>query len=186
MTINTKAIIIAITGASGSIYGLRLIEETMKAGRQVDLVVSETGYYVLESECGVRLTGNPEQDQRTLMERVGKGTLRLHSNRDLTSPISSGSSLGPDMIIAPCTMGTVGRMASGVSTCLIDRAADVTLKEKRRLILLPRETPLNAIHLENLLKLTMAGAVVLPPMPGFYHHLYWKNTLYFFSYAGLK
>lgn len=164
------SIIIAITGASGSVYGLRLIEEALKAGREVDLVVSEPGYYVMETECGIRLTGVLEEDRRTLMDRVGEGILRLHSNRDLASPLSSGSSLGPDMVIAPCTMGTAGRLAGGVSTCLIDRAADVTLKEKRRLILMPRETPLNAIHLENLLTLTRAGAVILPPMPGFYHH----------------
>ncbi|TNF46011.1 UbiX family flavin prenyltransferase [bacterium] len=170
MNRHSGAIIIAITGASGSIYGLRLTEEALRAGREVDLVVSEPGYYVMETECGIRLTGDPDKDRNSLLDRVGKGTLRIHSNRDLTSPLSSGSSLGPDMVVAPCTMGTAGRIARGVSTCLIDRAADVTLKENRRLILLPRETPLNAVHLENLLTLSRAGAVILPPMPGFYHH----------------
>lgn len=163
------SIIIAITGASGTVYGLRLIEESLRAGLEVDLVVSETGYYVLETECDIRLTGDIREDCNTVLNRTGQGALRLHSNRDLASPLSSGSSLGSDMVIAPCTMGTAGRIAAGVSTCLIDRAADVTLKEKRRLVLLPRETPFNTIHLENLLKLSQAGAVVLPPMSGFYH-----------------
>jgi len=169
MTPVSRSIIIAITGASGTVYGLRLLEEAFRSGLEVDLVVSEPGYYVLETECGVRLSGDADEDRKTLTERFGNGVLRLHSNRNFASPLSSGSSLGADMVIAPCTMGTVGRIAGGVSTCLIDRAADVTLKEKRRLILLPRETPLNAIHLENLLRLSRAGAVILPPMTGFYH-----------------
>lgn len=164
------SIIVAITGASGTVYGLRLIEEALRCGREVDLIVSETGYYVMETESRIKLTGDLDKDREVLMKRFGEGTLKLHSNRDLASPLSSGSSLGPDMVIAPCSMGTAGRIAGGVSTCLIDRAADVTLKEKRRLVLLPRETPLNAIHLENLLRLSRAGATILPPMPGFYHN----------------
>ncbi len=162
--------IVAITGASGSIYGVRLIQVLLDNGFAVHLVISGPGRMVLAQECGIELTGDPDKDLAVVTEHLGNGEIFLHSNDDLASPIASGSSLGGDMIISPCSMGTAGRIASGVSLTLIDRSADVTLKEGRKLILLPRETPLNAIHLENLLKLSRAGAVILPPMPAFYHN----------------
>ena len=159
----------AITGASGSIYGVRLLQVLLDNGFGVHLIISEPGRIVLAQECGIELTGNPDKDRAVVTEHLGNGEISLHSNDDLASPIASGSNLAGDMIISPCSMGTAGRIASGVSLSLIDRSADVTLKERRKLILLPRETPLNAIHLENLLKLSRAGAVILPPMPAFYH-----------------
>lgn len=168
MTQKPKKIILAITGASGCVYGLRLLEEMLSAGIEVDLVVSDPGRYVLERECQVKLSGDLAADAQRLKSRVGGGALVLHSNDDFTSPISSGSSMSGSMVIAPCTMGTAGRVARGISSSLIERAADVTLKEGRRLVVVPRETPLSAIHLENLLALARAGAIVLPPSPGFY------------------
>jgi len=161
--------IVAITGASGSVYGLRLIQVLLESGFAVDVIISEPGRMVLKQECNIDLSGDSTKDLVIIKNKTGDGSLQLHSNQDIASTLASGSARGGDMIIAPCSMGTVGRIASGVSLSLIDRTADVTLKERRKLVLLPRETPLNAIHLENLLKLSRAGAVILPPMPAFYN-----------------
>lgn len=159
-------ILLAITGASGSVYGLRLLEELLRGGHSVTLVASESGLEVCRYETGVDLT-----DAEALKQRWGlAGTeLLIRAVSDLWAPEASGSAAPEAMVIAPCSMGTVGRVAAGISGNLIERAADVMLKEHRPLLLLPRETPFSTIHLENLLKLAQYGARIIPAMPGFYH-----------------
>lgn len=158
-------ILVAITGASGSIYGLRLLEELLKAGHQVTLVASASGREVCRFETGVELA-----DSDTLKARwaVSDAKLILRGVDDLWAPEASGSAAPEAMVIAPCSMGTLGRIAAGISGNLIERAADVMLKERRPLLLLPRETPFSSIHLENLLKLSQIGARIVPAMPAFY------------------
>jgi len=159
-------ILLAITGASGSIYGLRLLEELLRGGHQVTLVSSESGLEVCRYETGVELTDAEALKQRWGLSEAG---LSIRAATDLWAPEASGSAAPDAMVIAPCSMGTVGRIANGVSGNLIERAADVMLKEHRPLLLLPRETPFSTIHLENLLKLSQCGARIIPAMPGFYH-----------------
>lgn len=157
---------VAITGASGAIYGIRFLEVVLQKRLRVNLIISKWGFEVIREECGIDLHKNfPE----SIYKRFGSRYLRLFDDQDLTSPLSSGSSGGRRMVIIPCSMGTIGRIASGISTTLIERSADVVLKEGGKLIVVPRETPLNIIHLENLLRLARAGAHIIPAMPGFYH-----------------
>ncbi len=159
-------ILLAITGASGSIYGLRLLEELLKGGHQVTVVASESGLEVCRYETGMTLN-----DAEALKLRWGlpAAELVIRAVSDLWAPEASGSAAPEAMVIAPCSMGTAGRIAAGISGNLIERAADVMLKERRPLLLLPRETPFSTIHLENLLKLSQCGAQIIPAMPGFYH-----------------
>ena len=168
-----SAYIIGISGGSAAPYALRLIEVLLRTEQQVKVIVSPAGEKVLEIECGVRLTGSlvDKQDQLRQALDIDKPEdgLELYDHKDVAAPISSGSYPTAGMVIVPCSMGTLGRIANGVSTDLISRAADVMLKERRKLIVVPRETPLSAIHLQNMLTLTQAGATVLPAMPGFYH-----------------
>lgn len=165
-----KTFTVAITGASGSIYGIRLVEELLKAGCHVNLVLSETGKEVLLHETGIDLRGSEEEAQKKVIRyfKPKKGTLKFLDNSNLFAAISSGSHKTEGMIIAPCSMGTLGRIASGHSQKLIERTADVMLKEKRRLIIVPRETPLNQIHLENMLRLSRMNVDIVPAMPAFY------------------
>jgi len=163
--------IVAITGASGAVYGTRLIEELMARGYVIDLIVSPSGVLLLKEELGLVIGKDPEKSMTSFLKGRGKrlkGAITYYSADDLTASIASGSSIKKKMIICPCSMGTLGRIASGISGNLIERAADCVLKERGELVLVPRETPLNAIHLENMLKLSRAGAVILPAMPGFY------------------
>lgn len=159
-------ILLAITGASGSIYGLRLLEELLRGRHQVTLVPSESGLEVCRYETGAELSDVDALTQRWGLPEAG---LTVRSVHDLWAPEASGSAAPEAMVIAPCSMGTAGRIAHGISGNLIERAADVMLKEQRPLLLLPRETPLSTIHLENLLKLSQCGARIIPAMPGFYH-----------------
>ena len=163
--------IIAITGASGAIYGLRLIRELLKRGDDVAVIISPSGFLVLEQEIPLKLSGSKAEIEKGLKKYFGKtkGRLSYFPSDDISSRLSSGSASPRDMIVCPCSMGTLARIAHGISGNLIERAADVILKEKGRLILVPRETPLSQIHLENMLKLSHAGAHIIPPMPGFYH-----------------
>jgi len=165
-----KTFTVSITGASGSIYGIRLVEELLKAGSNVNLVLSETGKEVLLHETGIDIRGSKEEAQKKVIRyfKPKKGTLKFLDNDNLFAAISSGSHKTEGMIIAPCSMGTLGRIASGHSQKLIERTADVMLKEKRRLIIVPRETPLNQIHLENMLKLSRMNVDIVPAMPAFY------------------
>lgn len=159
-------ILLAITGASGSIYGLRLLEELLRGGHGVTLVASQSGLEVCRYETGVELDDAGALKMRWSLPDAG---LTIRSADDLWAPEASGSAAPDAMVIAPCSMGTVGRIAAGISGNLIERAADVMLKEHRPLLLLPRETPFSTIHLENLLKLSRCGARIIPAMPAFYH-----------------
>ncbi|HEY7180633.1 MAG TPA: flavin prenyltransferase UbiX [Blastocatellia bacterium] len=166
-----KSIIIGITGASGSIYGRKLLarlDESPEVSR-IDLVISQAGVRVAGEELGVNVAG---ADRRVVRELLGQDSekVTVHSANDIGASIASGSHLSDAMVIAPCSMGSLGAIANGASRDLVHRAADVIIKEGRLLILVPRETPLNVIHLENMLKLARLGVRVLPAMPGFYHH----------------
>jgi 4-hydroxy-3-polyprenylbenzoate decarboxylase len=163
---------VAFTGASGMPFGLRLLECLFHAGVHVDLVYSAAAQLVARQECDLTLPSQPREATRLLGERYGArdGQLTVYSRDDWMAPMASGSNPGDAMAICPCTMGTLGAVANGLADNLIVRAADVMLKERRPLVLVPRETPLSAIHLENMLKLARAGAVILPPAPGFYTH----------------
>jgi 4-hydroxy-3-polyprenylbenzoate decarboxylase len=167
-----RRITLAYTGASGLPYGLRLLECLLDAGVHVDLVYSAAAQMVAHQECDLTLPTQPREAARLLRERYpsGSGRLDVHSRDDWLAPMASGSNPGDGMAICPCTMGTLGAIAAGIADNLIERAADVMLKERRTLVLVPRETPLSALHLENMLKLARAGAIVLPPSPGFYTH----------------
>ena len=168
----SRTITLAFTGASGMPYGFRLLECLLESGARVYLIYSPVAQIVARQECDILLPAQPREAQRTLAERyhAREGQLVVFGRDDWMAPIASGSSAAGAMAICPCSMGTVGAIAAGLAENLIERAADVMLKERRRLVLVPRETPLSSIHLENLLKLANAGAVVVPPAPGFYTH----------------
>lgn len=159
-------LVVAITGASGAPYAVRLVEALVEARRRVWLVVSSHGWRLLATESGIH-------DLAELRARVGAAAwdrwVTVFDDGDRGARPASGSARTAGMIVCPCSMGTISAIAAGSSRSLVERAADVTLKERRRLVVVPRETPLSEIHLENLLRLTRAGAVVLPAAPGFYH-----------------
>ena len=152
-----KKIVVGITGASGSVYAVRLIDVLRELGIEVHAVITDSGQRVLDYECGVT------------MEELSRCVDVLYPNVDVGAAIASGSFRMDAMVVLPCSMKTAGAIAHGVTDDLLTRAADVTLKEGRRLLLVPRETPMHEIHLENLLRLARAGAVVMPAAPGFYH-----------------
>jgi len=164
-------IVVGITGASGAVYATRLLEVLLRAGRRVHLTLSPAAVEVLKTELGVTIDLKKfDAGQLGLSaERTAPGTLVYHHYQDYGAPVASGSFLTAGMVICPCSMGTLASVASGLSTNLIQRAADVHLKERRKLIVVPRETPLGSIALENMKRLSDAGGVVLPAMPGFYH-----------------
>ncbi len=166
-----KTVTLAFTGASGLPYGLRLLECLLKSGQRVHLVYSQAAQIVAKQEMNLLLPTRPQDARRELSARMGAfdGELHVFGIQDWYAPMASGSNPGDAMVVCPCTMGTLGKIANGISDDLIARAADVMLKEKRTLILAPREMPFSAIHLENMLKLTHAGAVIMPPNPGFYY-----------------
>lgn len=162
---------VALTGASGAQYGLRLIEALVAAGHEVWVMVSKAAHLVIETETDTSLPARPERLAQALRERSGaaEGQIRCFGREDWMAPVASGSGAPSAMVICPCSTGTLSAVATGASNNLIERAADVALKERRQLILVPRETPLSAIHLEHMLNLTRLGAVILPAAPGFYH-----------------
>jgi len=165
-------IMLAFTGASGMPYGLRLLECLLAADCRVWLAYSTAAQIVTKQECGLTLPAQPREATRLLAARCNApdGRLTVFGCDDWNAPAASGSNPADAMAICPCTMGTLGAIAGGLADNLIERAADVMLKERRPLVLVPRETPLSAIHLENMLKLARAGAAIVPPVPGFYHH----------------
>jgi len=165
-----KKIVVGITGASGSIYGLRLIEEVLRAQVQVSLLLSDAGRQVLGFETGLELDLDPQVCTKQLRKRFSAGEeLQVFGIKDFFAPVASGSSAPDAVVVCPCSMGTLGRIAAGLSDNLLERVADVALKEKKQLLLVPRETPFNQLHLENMLRLSQAGAQILPATPGFYH-----------------
>lgn len=154
---------LAITGASGAAYAVRLLGALNSAPVPVRLIVSLTGWRLLDEELGIA-------DEDALRSRTGDwSNVIMHRDDDRGATPASGSAPSRGMVVCPCSMGTLASIAQGTTRSLIERAADVVLKERRRLILVPRETPYSQIHLENMLRLTQAGAVILPASPGFYH-----------------
>lgn len=162
---------LAWTGASGIQYGIRLLECLLDAGRRVSLMVSKPAQVVIGMETDLVLPGRPADLQRALLDRFpsGRGRLAVYGRDQWTAPVASGSAVPDAMVVCPCTTATVSAVATGASRSLIERAADVVLKERRPLLMVVRETPLSAIHLENMLRLSRAGAVIMPAAPGFYH-----------------
>ncbi len=196
-----KNIVLAITGASGSIYAVRLLEVLLHSGHNIHLTISPAGCQVLKHELGLkidlnqfsasqilpsdsevsedsvlaRLRRQPVQSEHVVSSILSEsdveaGELIYHHYQDFTSGIASGSFSTAGMVVCPCSMGTLGTLANGLSQNLIHRAAEVHLKERRKLIIVPRETPLSSIQLDNMKRLADAGAVILPAMPGFYHN----------------
>ncbi|MDX8380260.1 MAG: flavin prenyltransferase UbiX [Gallionella sp.] len=166
-----KTITLAFTGASGMPYGMRLLEQLLQSGQRIQLVYSQAAQIVAKQEMGLALANRPKDAERELSRHFGEfsGELHVFGREDWYAPMASGSNPGDAMVICPCTMGTLAKIAVGLSDDLISRAADVMLKERRTLILTPREMPYSVIHLENMLKLAQAGAVIMPPNPGFYY-----------------
>ncbi len=162
--VKQPAIGVAWTGASGLAYGVRLVDVLMNAGRDVNLVVSSAVSQTAPVELDLTVEGIVER-----LGSMGPGELRVYGRTEFTSPLASGSAQGGSLVIIPCSMGTVGRIVAGTSETLLLRAADVCLKERRQLIIVPRETPLATHHLENLAKLSSWGVLVMPASPGFYH-----------------
>lgn len=156
-------IIVGLTGASGSIYGKRLIESLLALGHEVHLIATETGEKVFSYEVGEPF----DAYTKALGNRYRH--FFLEDNRDFFSGVASGSHPYDAVIVCPCSMGTLASISNGMSTNLLTRVCDVAIKEKRQLVIVPRETPFSAIHLENLLKLSRLGVSILPAMPGFYH-----------------
>ncbi len=162
---------LAITGASGFRYGLRLLECLLKSGHHMYLLVSEAARAVAIHEENLNIPGQSSSLKEFIQQRfsVGENQLDVFSSQEWTAPIASGSAYVDAMIVCPCSSGTLAAIANGLSNNLIERAADVVIKEQRKLILVPREMPLSAIHLENMLKLARLNTVIMPASPGFYH-----------------
>jgi 4-hydroxy-3-polyprenylbenzoate decarboxylase len=160
-------LVVALTGASGAPYALRLLQVLCRSGRTVHLTISPSGAEVLRQETGI-VASLKEFDPACLGD-LGPGRVLYHHHADFSAGIASGSFPTAGMVVSPCSMSTLAAIAHGITTNLITRAADVHLKERRKLILVPRETPLSLIHLENMAAVTRAGAIVLPAMPGWYH-----------------
>ncbi len=171
-----KRIILGLTGASGSILGLRLLKALLTLGIKVDVIFSEHASVVMQQELGVSLAGQDLDEKKeslfkmlNLSDTIEAENLTLYSNKNIGAKPASGTYLHDGMVISPCSMGTLAHIAQGLSDSLLTRSADVTLKEGRPLILMPRETPLNGIHLENMLKLSRLNVKLIPPMLSFYH-----------------
>ena len=168
----TKTVCLALTGASGMPYGLRLLECLLAAGCRVQLLYSQVASIVARQEMDEDLPARASEAEAQLRLRFAAlpGRLDVYGREEWFAPVASGSNPPDVMVVCPCTMGTLASIAQGLASNLIERAADVVLKEGRLLVLVPRETPFSAIHLENMLRLARAGAVILPPNPGLYHH----------------
>ena len=162
---------LAITGASGAPYGLRLLKVLLASSIQVQLMVSNPGRMVIAQETGLKLPSASAQLREVICAHLGESPehLVVHGREDWFAPVASGSNPPDAMVVCPCTTGTLAEIAAGTSRALIERAADVALKERRPLVLVVRETPFSTIHLQNMLRLAQAGAVILPANPGFYH-----------------
>ncbi|MBC8519823.1 MAG: UbiX family flavin prenyltransferase [Gammaproteobacteria bacterium] len=166
-----STVTLAVTGASGAAYALRLLEQLIAADVRVWMMLSDAARIVMEMEVDLSLPEASHDVQKLFVEKFGarEGQLSLFEKGEWTSPVASGSSAPYAMVVCPCSMGTLSAIAYGSSDQLLERAADVMIKENKKLILVPRETPYSAIHLENMLKLSRIGVTILPPNPGFYH-----------------
>lgn len=172
MTVSaSRPLVVAVTGASGTCYGLRLVQVLARQDVPVELILSRNARLVAKQELDLALPHEPAAVASALADHldVAPSSLRVHPEGNIAATIASGSYRVRGMAIVPCSMGTAGGIAQGISRNLIERAADVCLKERTPLVIVPRETPLSPIHLRNLLTLSEAGAVILPAMPGFYH-----------------
>ncbi|PCJ46607.1 MAG: aromatic acid decarboxylase [Gammaproteobacteria bacterium] len=167
----TKTISLAITGASGAPYAARLLSLLNQQGYLVHLMISDAARIVIAAELDLQLPANPDKLSSIIAKRfeLDQSLIKVWSKENWFSPVASGSSAPSKMVICPCSTGTLSAVATGASNNLIERAADVVLKERGTLILVPRETPYSLIHLENMVSLTRAGATILPASPGFYN-----------------
>ena len=166
-----NTVTLALSGASGMAYGLRLLECLLAADLRVNLLVSQAAHLVAKQELGVALPARASDLENLLADSLNTrdGQLRVYGREDWNAPVASGSNPADAMVVCPCSMGTLAAIAHGMSDNLIERAADVMLKEQKKLILVPRETPFSTLHLENMLVLSRMNAVILPANPGFYH-----------------
>ncbi|MGA9163273.1 MAG: flavin prenyltransferase UbiX [Thiobacillus sp.] len=166
-----NTVTLALSGASGMAYGLRLLECLLAADIDVNLLVSQAAHLVAKQELGVALPARASDLENQLADSLNTrdGQLRVFGREDWNAPVASGSNPADAMVVCPCSMGTLAAIANGMSDNLIERAADVMLKEQKQLILVPREAPFSTLHLENMLKLSKMNAVILPANPGFYH-----------------
>lgn len=166
-----NTVTLALSGASGMAYGLRLLECLLAADLRVYLLVSQAAHIVAKQELGISLPARPIDLEKQLSDglQAREDQLRVFGREDWNAPVASGSNPADAMVVCPCSMGTLAAIAHGLSDNLIERAADVMLKEQRKLILVPREAPFSTLHLENMLKLSRMNAVILPANPGFYH-----------------
>jgi 4-hydroxy-3-polyprenylbenzoate decarboxylase len=173
MTNNTKPLILGVTGASGLIYAIRALKFLLAAEYQIELVASKSTYTVWQAEQEIRMPGEPEKQEQFWREQAGvpeQGKLRCHPWSDVGAGIASGSFRTLGMIIMPCSMSTVAKLAGGLSSDLLERAADVQIKEGRKLVIVPRETPFSLIHLRNLTTLAETGVRIVPAIPAWYHN----------------
>jgi flavin prenyltransferase len=166
-----RSITLAMTGASGAQYGLKLLECLVQADREIFLLFTKAAQIVVGSETDLKLPGRSAEQSRYLSKlyRARDGQIRVCGEEEWTAPVASGSGAPRTMVVCPCTMATLANIANGASGNLLERAADVVIKERGNLVLVPRETPFSVIHLENMLKLARLGALILPANPGFYN-----------------
>jgi len=167
-----RPLIFAVAGASGMIYAVRALKHLLTADYPIELVASKAAHLVWQSESDIRMPTEPEQQEDFWREQSGVlrgGKLRCHRSTDVGANIASGSFRTLGMVIMPCSMATIAKIANGLSSDLLERAADVQLKEGRKLVVVPRETPFSLIHLRNLTALAEAGAAIVPAIPAWYH-----------------
>ncbi|MEY3331797.1 MAG: flavin prenyltransferase UbiX [Cuspidothrix sp.] len=173
MTNNTKPLILGVTGASGLIYAVRALKFLLAAEYHIELVASKSTYTVWQAEQEIRMPGEPDKQEQFWREQAGvpaQGKIRCHPWSDVGAGIASGSFRTLGMIIMPCSMSTVAKLAGGLSSDLLERAADVQIKEGRKLVIVPRETPFSLIHLRNLTTLAETGVRIVPAIPAWYHN----------------
>jgi 4-hydroxy-3-polyprenylbenzoate decarboxylase len=173
MTNNTKPLILGVTGASGLIYAVRALKFLLAAEYQIELVASKSTYIVWQAEEEIRMPAEPDKQEQFWRQQAGvpeQGKLRCHPWSDVGAGIASGSFRTLGMIIMPCSMSTVAKLAGGLSSDLLERAADVQIKEGRKLVIVPRETPFSLIHLRNLTTLAETGVRIVPAIPAWYHN----------------
>lgn len=171
--IAAKKITLAITGASGILFATSLLAELLKSNCIVHLVISKAGVITFHQELGIALSGSPQLIKQKLVSELKlseEQSLFVYGIEDWYAPMASGSSVDEAMVICPCSMATLAKVANGIGEDLIVRSADVILKERKNLVMVPRETPFSALHLENMLKLARLGVAIIPPIPAFYNH----------------